>query len=250
MEWISPTSELGTFIYSWFPKATRGKHYYAKNIKIKNVWKIDREPEQKRFQETQAALVNKLPSKYEIPLHQPNRPDLSKEEQEIYKSTNTCLLMHGSRTVNTLGLLREGFRFPKELVGVPIAGAMFSGGADGKRSRSGELIACVVSAIAHVYLYVRGHARGVRGQIHAEDVAVAGVSEDGATSTPGVHEGELNGEGTGHRARPWQRCVCLCQRNAGGEQRRRHAHQHHPQLCVCRWYGQSGCCHLRLRGRH
>lgn len=132
MEWVSPTSELGAFIYGWFPKATRGRHHYVKNVKINNVWKVSREDEQARFLKEQKSLSGSLPKNYEVPLHQPkNRIDLNKEEVSLYNSTNTCLLMHGTRTVNTVGLLTSGFRFPKELVGVPIAGAMFSGGAGG-----------------------------------------------------------------------------------------------------------------------
>lgn len=132
MEWVSPTSELGMFIHGWFPKATRGRHHYVKNVKINNVWKVSREDEQLRFLKEQKSLSGSLPKNYEVPLHQPkNRIDLNKEEVSLYNSTNTCLLMHGTRTVNTVGLLTSGFRFPKELVGVPIAGAMFSGGAGG-----------------------------------------------------------------------------------------------------------------------
>ena len=77
----------------------------------------------------QKSLSGSLPKNYEVPLHQPkNRIDLNKEEVSLYNSTNTCLLMHGTRTVNTVGLLTYGFKFPKELVGVPIAGAMFGQG--------------------------------------------------------------------------------------------------------------------------
>lgn len=133
MEWISPTSEIGKFIYEWFPKSTLGRHGYVRRIKINNVWKVEREEEQERFLKYQKSL-GKIPSNHEKPLHQPkdrSKIDLSSDENKLYNSTNTCLLMHGTRTVNTMGLLSSGFKFPKELVNVPIAGAMFSGGAGG-----------------------------------------------------------------------------------------------------------------------
>lgn len=132
MEWVSPTSEIGKFVYGWFPKATRGRHHYVKNVSIKNLWKISREEEKERFEKEQKSINGKLPKSFEVPLHQPkSRMDLQSNEVSLYNNTNTCLLMHGTRTVNTVGLLTSGFRFPKELVGVPIAGAMFSGGAGG-----------------------------------------------------------------------------------------------------------------------
>lgn len=133
MEWLSPTSELGKFIYSWFPTATLGRHGYVRKIKIKNVWKVEREEELARFENAQKNL-GKIPANREVPLHQPkdrSKIDLTAEQCKLYKSTNTCLLMHGTRTVNTMGLISSGFKFPKELVNVSIAGAMFSGGAGG-----------------------------------------------------------------------------------------------------------------------
>ena len=45
-----------------------------------------------------------------------------------YRDSNTGLLFHGTRSVNCVGLLRESFRQPKELVGVTITGAMFGQG--------------------------------------------------------------------------------------------------------------------------
>jgi hypothetical protein len=133
MEWLSSQSELGKFIYNWLPKATKNKHGY-KPMNIKNLWKVDRNDEQNLFSNEQLQLKNRMPLNWnnEKPIFQPSqRVDLNQEEVEVYKTTNTALLFHGTRTQNTTGLLREGFRFPKELIGVPIAGAMFSGGAGG-----------------------------------------------------------------------------------------------------------------------
>lgn len=131
MEWLDPKSKVGEFVYNWAPKATRKRHQYG-NMKILNIWTINRLEEGKRFENGQKIIQKGMKNIYEKPLHQPiGRIDVSKEFESLYQNTNTALLFHGSRSVNCSGLLREGFRFPKELVGVSIAGAMFSGGAGG-----------------------------------------------------------------------------------------------------------------------
>lgn len=64
------------------------------------------------------------------PLFQPTeRPDLSGAEVERYKKSNTGLTFHGTRSINCLGLLRESFRFPKELSGVVLSGKNFGEGS-------------------------------------------------------------------------------------------------------------------------
>jgi len=132
MEWLSPTSAIGEFIHYWAPKASRNKHGYLGNMQIKNVWSVERNEELNAFNKEQLGIKMPIRWNNEKPFHQPSdRPDLSVDENNLYKNTNTALLFHGTRSCNTTGILREGFRFPKELTNVFITGAMFSGGGAG-----------------------------------------------------------------------------------------------------------------------
>lgn len=75
--------------------------------------------------------LGEMPSKWnnERPLHQTTeRPDLNAAERKLFHTSNTALMFHGSRSVNVPGIIRENFRFPNELTGVIISGAMFGPG--------------------------------------------------------------------------------------------------------------------------
>lgn len=127
MEWVDPKSSLGKFLYNWWPKATGNRHGYLGSMKIKNIWKVQRHGDDIRLAKAQDSILSQRFSIKERPLYQPlERSDLDDNAlMKKYHSTNTSLLLHGTRSVNTTGILREGFRFPKELVGVAITGAAF-----------------------------------------------------------------------------------------------------------------------------
>ena len=131
MEWIDPRSELGEYICNWWRGATRNKHAGLGVLNILNLWKVERHGEIDRLKKRASVLAESLKKEFnnERPLHQDKkRADLSAEDRKLYWDSNTALLVHGSRTVNITGLLREGFRFPKELVGVTLTAANFGEG--------------------------------------------------------------------------------------------------------------------------
>lgn len=131
MEWIDPKSDLGKFLGFWWPKATANKHYSIKDMRIKNLWKIDRHGSDEKFTKTQDFIYKDLVGKQLVdkPLFQPSeRHDVIPNRREVFSVTNTCLLFHGTRTVNVKGILEKDLLLPKQLVGVSINGAMFGGG--------------------------------------------------------------------------------------------------------------------------
>ena len=134
MNWINPNTELGKFLYQWWPNASANKHRGVGNMKIKNMWKVERHGDEERFVVKQSKIQKELTGKkiVERPLFQPkDRLDLSSKQKEIYGMTNTCLLLHGTRTNSVSGILRENFRQPKDLPAVLITGAMFSSSGSG-----------------------------------------------------------------------------------------------------------------------
>jgi hypothetical protein len=128
MEWLSPKSDLGKFIYSWMPGANANRHSDVGSMIIKNVWRIERKDDKQIFMRGLERC--KVAGAVERPILQPNsRVDLDNTETKLYTSTNTALLFHGTRSVNVSGILRTMLRFPKNLpAGVRIAGAMYSSG--------------------------------------------------------------------------------------------------------------------------
>lgn len=126
MEWVDPKQELGKFLYDWWPKASANKHGNVPGtIEIKNLWKIDRHGDDDRLAAVQRR-VGKV-GKTDRPLFQPDeRPDVGGRSEFV--DTNTALLFHGTRSVNLTGIMREGFRMPKDLVGVVLTSQYFGPG--------------------------------------------------------------------------------------------------------------------------
>ena len=129
MEWIDPKSAIGKFLYGWWPKATANRHAYIGDLDIRNMWMLERNSDKGRIPEIQAEILKAKPNTKEGASFQPDaRADLKKTDAKKYSSTNTSLLFHGTRSVNVRGIMREGLRLPKQLVGVVITGAMFGPG--------------------------------------------------------------------------------------------------------------------------
>lgn len=131
MEWIDPKSEVGNYLMQWWPNATRNVHANVGKLKIKNLWKIRRENDEKVFRSYHQEVLNQIPKNWvgERPLHQDkNRADLSVEDRKRYYDANVCMTFHGTRSVNVGGICRENLRLPKNLVGVKTNGALIGPG--------------------------------------------------------------------------------------------------------------------------
>lgn len=131
MSWIDPKSDIGKFLYFWWPKATANRHGHIGSMKIKNMWKVDRHGDDEKFSKMQDRIYADLGGKKvsERPLFQPSeRHDVDPKRREVFQVSNTALLFHGTRTVNVKGILEKSLLLPKQLVGVTINGAMFGPG--------------------------------------------------------------------------------------------------------------------------
>jgi hypothetical protein len=133
MEWIDLNTELGKYLNKWWLGATRNRHGNVGSLKIHGLWKVKRTGEMESLREHQERIHKEMPKNFngERALHQDiDRVDLDKSDRKFYWETNTALTFHGTRSVNCSGILREGFRFPKELkkIGVTINGAALGEG--------------------------------------------------------------------------------------------------------------------------
>lgn len=127
MRHLTRGDTVGDFVRDWMPKATRNVHYNVGNLVILNAWEIEREGIRSKFDNFVNTVVESKTNVIERPGQQPkSRPDI--KDAKKYDVSNTGLLFHGTRTTCVTGILREGLRFPKELVGVSTNGANFGPG--------------------------------------------------------------------------------------------------------------------------
>lgn len=131
VRYIPESDPLYSWLSSWWIDASRNRHAYIKKLKIHNLWAVERHGDRKLLRDAQETVASEMPKSWnnERPLHQcKERLDLNAAERKLFHNTNTALMFHGTRTVNLTGIVREGFRFPKELKGVVISGANFGQG--------------------------------------------------------------------------------------------------------------------------
>tara|TARA_B100001778_G_scaffold330827_1_gene333982 strand:- start:11118 stop:12719 length:1602 start_codon:yes stop_codon:yes gene_type:complete len=145
MKYMPEDTLEGHFIKEWMPKASANRHRHVGDMRIHNMWAFRHVKNYSRFAESLKDI--KAGRSPERAAFQPaSRDDLSATEAKTYKSSNVAMLFHGTRSVNVPGIIREGLRLPKQLVGVVITGAMFGPGiywaddwrkSDGYTSRPG-----------------------------------------------------------------------------------------------------------------
>ncbi len=132
VESIDLQSELGKWLSNWWVNSTRNRHGHDKLV-LHNLWKVSRHGDFDAFKKNVEKVASEMPAKWseERPMfyeNQKQRPDLSAPERKMFHTANSALLFHGTRAVNVPGIIRESLRFPNQLVGVVINGAMWGPG--------------------------------------------------------------------------------------------------------------------------
>jgi len=125
LESLDKNGSTYKFIKNWFLNATLNRHGGVKNVNIKHIWKITKKDDITKFQDYAEQIVK---TDRIQPLHQTEREDLQSGELQNYKKAGVYMLLHGTRTVNVSGIMRESLRLPHTLSGVATNGAMFGGG--------------------------------------------------------------------------------------------------------------------------
>jgi len=145
VRYVPPTDPLFQFLVGewqgktkghtgWWPNATRYMSGTGKSrLRIHNLWEVQRHGDRATVRSNQEKVQGEMPKTWnnERPMFvgEKKRPDLNAAERRLFWNTNTSLLFHGTRSVNVPGIVRENLRFPKELTGVAITGAMFGPGS-------------------------------------------------------------------------------------------------------------------------
>jgi len=191
MEWIDPKTDLGKWLYGWWPRATANRHGGVGAMRIKNAWRVERQGDRPKLVVSQEKIIASRPAIHERPLFQPSeRADLQDNNDiKRFRDSNTGLLFHGTRSVNVTGILRENLRLPHQLVGVVITGAMFGPGlywADDWKKSAGY-----TSLRGSYWSSGGGSVRGREAFMFAGDVALGrphvAPGPKGYTSPPAGH---------------------------------------------------------------
>jgi hypothetical protein len=195
VESIDLNSELGKHLTNWWINSTRRKHGHA-DLKIHNLWKVERNGDYSQFNQGVEGIASEMPKSWnnERPMfyeNQKQRPDLTASERKIYHKSNTALLFHGTRAVNVAGIIRESLRFPNQLVGVVINGAMFGPGVYSADDWGKSANYCSVGNGRSMYAGHSGHIPNRRSFMFAVDVCLGNpfVAKDahGYTKAPDGH---------------------------------------------------------------
>lgn len=132
IEWIDPTTEIGTFIANTFRSMTRNRHgYISGQVHIKNIYSVSRPDRDAGFVKAVQALATKRKGQKcgHVPagLQPGKRSDLT-DVSDWAADANIFVGIHGTRPVNVAPILQGNLRLPKSLKGVHITGAAFGHG--------------------------------------------------------------------------------------------------------------------------
>jgi hypothetical protein len=195
VEWIDTKSELGKFLVDWWTKNTRNKHGHS-TLNIHNLWKVSRHGDDAIFDKSLDETIAEMPAKWnnERPMlieRQKERPDRTAAERKKLWTGNVFLGFHGTRAVNVPGIIRENLRFPNQLVGVVITGAMFGPGSYFADDWGKSANYCSTGGGRSLYAGSSGHVSGRRSFMFACDVILGHpfVAKDahGFTKPPDGH---------------------------------------------------------------
>lgn len=131
LAWMDPNSAEGKWVMAALLAQTNNRHSYLSNpMKIKNVFKVTRPDRDAQFMANvgRVAGLRKGNCPLKGNLQPRSREDLTAVDAKLYQDANVILTQHGTRSVNIHPIMSTHFRMPKQLSGVPIAGANFGHG--------------------------------------------------------------------------------------------------------------------------
>lgn len=130
LQWIDPKSELGMWLAATYNGMNDGRHSYARNVKIRNMFAVSRPDRDAPFVAAaqRIALKRKGYRNPTMPRLQPSRRTDLADVGDYAQDASIFMGIHGTRSVNVGPILQTNLRLPKHLSGVHITGAAFGGG--------------------------------------------------------------------------------------------------------------------------
>lgn len=129
IEFVDPTNPVWKWLDRMVLDTRAHNHHFLGKLKTHKVFKVNRKDEDKVFLETIEKIAGQCgrhnPSSVYAALVK-DRPDLSKEERELYAKANVCPGWHGTRRANMIGITTKGLLIRPS--GVVHAGSMYGDG--------------------------------------------------------------------------------------------------------------------------
>jgi len=129
VEWLDPKSPTWQWLDVMLHNTRASNHSFLGKLKTHKIFKINRKGEEERFLKVAEKIAK------ECGKHNPSdvyaklvreRPDVSKELQDLYKNANVCPGWHGTRRANMIGITTKGLLIRPS--GVTHAGSMYGDG--------------------------------------------------------------------------------------------------------------------------
>lgn len=129
-KWLPDSDPKGKWVRGAFLSMTNHRHGYLHgNAKILNVFEVSRPDRDAQFFAAVKRVAAVRKGRFSLRANlQPRREDLEPQYSDDYAQSNVIFAIHGTRSVNIAPITQTHFRLPKQLRGVPIAGANFGHG--------------------------------------------------------------------------------------------------------------------------
>jgi len=124
LDWIDPNDPIHKWISQLLFDTRASNHGFLGKVKIFNIYNLARNGENDYFGSTLAKIAREVDGKKEKPRFTSlQRPDLSREERELFTRANVWPLWHGTRPQNMVGIITRGLLIRPS--GAVYTGSMF-----------------------------------------------------------------------------------------------------------------------------
>lgn len=130
LRWIDPNGDEGRWLAKTYTAMTNNRHGYLRGaLKVLNAFAVERPDRDAAFIASVKRVAASRKGNFSLlaNLQPKGRIDVG-ANGDLYGQSNVIFTQHGTRSVNIAPILQTHFRLPKQLSGVPIAGANFGHG--------------------------------------------------------------------------------------------------------------------------
>jgi len=132
LTWMDTRNGEGQAIAQALLRMTNHRHaYLSGSMRVLNLFRVERPDRDAQFMKCVESVAAARKGRFSVRanLQPATRTDLTDKEMTLYRAANVIFTQHGTRSVNIHPIISTHFRLPRQLSGVPIAGANFGHGS-------------------------------------------------------------------------------------------------------------------------
>ena len=123
LEWVDHSDPIFKWIETLVHETRARNHRFLGKIKVFNIFKLSRNNESKYFEGSLERIAKEVKNPTKPKYTFLRRPDLSKDEQGLFKQANVWPLWHGTKPENMVGIISRGLMIRPS--GAVYTGSMF-----------------------------------------------------------------------------------------------------------------------------